>query len=872
MRTHQIPSWKLNSRSAPLLFSLLIAGATFIGPLHGQAKSGEKNRLAQKVESYRAAGHTFESIKLFEGSPALLASRAQLKKLVTEAAIVTVNEALAEKLLKKSVGQFTLPLPTGEQLDLIETDFSGTRIEGPEGEDLSHTLTARHFQGVIKGNPLSFAAISVARDPKSGKYEMMGTFSTRTGGNTIIGKLKGDNPNAEHAIYSESKLVTAPPVVECGHQFDGFQVPTHVTPEILLAEAESSMSRSNEAAVAGACVRIHMEVENDVYLVQGANTTNYATGFYNIAQAVYANENIPIKLNYLKIWTTPGPEQNVVGYDWIWNAFWNRKSREGIQGDLAMLVGLHVDRGIASLNTICGPEYNRCGVSPIRDYPSYPTYSWASATFPHEIGHLFGSPHTQGCSWNGNNTALDGCVAPEGSCARPSNMVGTIMSYCGSSTFSLANGFGTQPGNLIRNSFNNATCLIACSGGTTDTTPPTVSLSAPANGATVSGTATLSASASDNVGVSRVEFYVDGTLVLSDTTAPYSTTWNTTSAANGSHTLMARAFDAAGNTTSSSVTVTVNNGTNPTGALTNNVPVTINGAQGTQSQFYIDVPSGAKNLVIAMSGGTGDGDLYTRFNTVPTTSTYDCRPYLSGNNESCTVATPSAGRYYAMVYGYSAFSGTTLKASYTSGSSTDTVAPTVSLTAPASDATVTGNATLSASASDNVGVSRVEFLVDGVVVGTDTTSPFSLTWASSNVANGGHALAAKAYDAAGNVGTSASRNITVSNTSTACTPVSGSQLVVGTLHCVPAGSGTQYLYCVVPTGKTQVTVTTSGGTGNGDLYVSPTSWADTANYTQRSVNAGNSETLTTAVPTGTYYFYISVVGTQSGMNIRLTAQ
>jgi chitodextrinase len=94
-----------------------------------------------------------------------------------------------------------------------------------------------------------------------------------------------------------------------------------------------------------------------------------------------------------------------------------------------------------------------------------------------------------------------------------------------------------------------------------DTTPPTVSLSAPANGATVSGTVTVSANASDNVGVASVQFQLDGANLGSlDTTAPYSISWNTANATNGSHSLRAIAKDAAGNsTTSASVSVSVSN-------------------------------------------------------------------------------------------------------------------------------------------------------------------------------------------------------------------------------------------------------------------------------------------------------------------------
>jgi hypothetical protein len=96
---------------------------------------------------------------------------------------------------------------------------------------------------------------------------------------------------------------------------------------------------------------------------------------------------------------------------------------------------------------------------------------------------------------------------------------------------------------------------------TGDTTPPTVSLSAPAAGAAVRQTITVSATASDNVGVVGVQFKLDGAnLGAEDTTNPYSVSWNTTTATAGNHTLTAFARDAAGNSaTSAARTVTVDN-------------------------------------------------------------------------------------------------------------------------------------------------------------------------------------------------------------------------------------------------------------------------------------------------------------------------
>lgn len=186
-----------------------------------------------------------------------------------------------------------------------------------------------------------------------------------------------------------------------------------------------------------------------------------------------------------------------------------------------------------------------------------------------------------------------------------------------------------------------------------DTTPPTVSASASGS----SGSITLSASASDNVGVVRVEFLVDGALVGSDTVAPYAVAFDSTTVANGSHTLTARAFDAAGNSaTSAGVAFSVDN------------------------------------------------------------------------------AAPA-----------------------------DTTAPTVS----ASTAGGSGSITLSASASDNVGVTLVDFYVDGVLRGSDAAAPYAIAFDSTTVADGSHSLTAVAFDAAGNSATSAAVAFTVSNTAPA---------------------------------------------------------------------------------------------------------
>ena len=118
----------------------------------------------------------------------------------------------------------------------------------------------------------------------------------------------------------------------------------------------------------------------------------------------------------------------------------------------------------------------------------------------------------------------------------------------------------------------------------------------------------------------------------------------------------------------------------------------------------------------------------------------------------------------------------------------DTVAPSVSVSSPTSGATVIGTVTLSANASDNIGVAGVQFRIDGANVGSeDTASPYSLSWNSTQVANGNHSVLAVARDAAGNTRTSSAVSINVNNTSQAPPPASGGPLAA---YAFDASSGT----------------------------------------------------------------------------------
>ena len=138
------------------------------------------------------------------------------------------------------------------------------------------------------------------------------------------------------------------------------------------------------------------------------------------------------------------------------------------------------------------------------------------------------------------------------------------------------------------------------------------------------------------------------------------------SSANGTYHVMIRGYSSFSGV---SVTASYNEGggTSPGNELQNGVPVTgLAGSRNDELIYTMPVPAGASNIQFNMSGGSGDADLYVKFGSAPTTNDFDCRPYYSGNNESCT-GSNTDGTYYVMVRGYTSFSGVSLTGSYSGG-------------------------------------------------------------------------------------------------------------------------------------------------------------------------------------------------------------
>ena len=300
-----------------------------------------------------------------------------------------------------------------------------------------------------------------------------------------------------------------------------------------------------------------------------------------------------------------------------------------------------------------------------------------------------------------------------------------------------------------------------------DTTKPTVTLTAPAASSTVSSTVTFRANATDNVGVAGVQFKVDGANVgAEDTTAPYSISWNSTTATNGTHNIRAVARDAAGNTRWSAVrSVTVSNGTADTTKPT--VSLTAPAASSTVSSIVTLSANASDNVgVVGVQFKVDGANVGAEDTTAPYSISWNSTTATNGTHNIRAVARDAAGNTrWSAVRSVTVANGTA-----------DTTKPTVSLTAPADGATVSGTVTLSASATDaGSGVAKVEFKRGNTVIGEDTTATgtsYSIAWNTTTVANNSYDIRAVARDNAGNVATSTPVvNVMVQNTS-ACSALS----------------------------------------------------------------------------------------------------
>lgn len=273
-----------------------------------------------------------------------------------------------------------------------------------------------------------------------------------------------------------------------------------------------------------------------------------------------------------------------------------------------------------------------------------------------------------------------------------------------------------------------------------DIQPPVVDILSPAANATVSGSIQVLAEASDNVGVTHVQLLIDNVVVATKSSAPYSFDWDTTAYANGSHGIRVRAFDAANNYADDALNVTVEN-TVPQDAKPPAVGI-LSPTAGASVSGNVSIQAWAEdNVAVAFVEFWVDGTLISVDTTAPYSATWDSRSVPNGAHTLTAIAEDTSGNRSSDAI------------NVVVSNVIDTTAPTVAITSPANGARVGNNFNVSVSVWDNIGVVRSELYLNGVLVDTSTTSPFTLS-CNLHGARGTFELVVKAYDAANNVGTS----------------------------------------------------------------------------------------------------------------------
>jgi hypothetical protein len=281
--------------------------------------------------------------------------------------------------------------------------------------------------------------------------------------------------------------------------------------------------------------------------------------------------------------------------------------------------------------------------------------------------------------------------------------------------------------------------------------PPAVTVTAPSEGATVSGVVTVQASASDDVGVTRVAFSVDGSSIGTDTNGAdgWSVAWNTTLATDGPHTVTATVTDTSGQTGSDSNAVTVNNFDGPP-----SVAVTSPAEGATVSGIVLVQASASDDVGVTQVAFSVDGDaIGTDTNGADGWSApWDTRTALDGAHTITATATDTKGQTQTD----------------SNAATVDNTRPIVAVSSPLAGATVSATIPVEATASDNQTVASVQFFVDGSSIGTDASASggWSVSWNTTAVADGAHNLTATARDGAGNATTSAPVVVTVDNPDT----------------------------------------------------------------------------------------------------------
>ncbi len=415
---------------------------------------GQSNRLYEEIQAIKQSGQRATHVQPFHTSQ-WRSTPGALQSYVKEATILSVDKGVLQTIRNTAPDFIAFDIPSMDGAPPYELELMKESPFMPSFEvvDADSRPVDYHpgvyYRGIIKGDRQSVVAISFFED------DVIGVMSPLSG-NLVIGKWKTNNREEVFLVYKERDLLL-PHLSSCEVD-DTYEV------------AYGEMREDNrEGLLARECKTIAVYLEADYYVFQKKgrsvqSATNYITGLYNVVSTLYANEGINTKINKLKVWNKRDP-YNYSSSNAALSSFGSRVGNN-FDGDLAHLLSLSPNNlgGLAWVDVLCKNQRRHAFSNIGAGYTEFPTYSWSAEVVTHEMGHNVGSRHTQHCSWGPrHNQALDNCVATEGGCPRgpaPKNG-GTIMSYCHLTRYGInfRNGFGPEPGDLIRNRVRGASCL-----------------------------------------------------------------------------------------------------------------------------------------------------------------------------------------------------------------------------------------------------------------------------------------------------------------------------------------------------------------------------------------------------------------------------
>ncbi|MPS73554.1 MAG: T9SS type A sorting domain-containing protein [Chryseobacterium sp.] len=458
--------------------------------------------IAQKVADQKTAKRNFAKFSPFTKDVASK-NAAVYNNEASDVTVMQLKTAELQRIVseKPQAMELSFPFEGGDlTVELVKNDiFAGGFKVGTDKGDANYTPGV-YYQGIIKGDNTSVVAFSFFDN------DVVGVASTNELGNIVVGKAKSSQ---DFVSYSDYKLKSKNPF-SCSAE----ELPENASKKISFDPNKKASRDSNN------CVRIYFEVGYGPYTQNGSNvtsTSNWVTALFNNIKTLYDNESVKVAISEIYVWTSTDPYSGQPGV--ILNQF--RTTRTTFNGDVAQLIRNPATTSVAYVNSICSVyKYSYCGVN--SQNIAVPTYSWNIEAMTHELGHNFGSPHTHACAWNGNNTAIDGCGPASGNdegCdgPLPTTTKGTIMSYChlvGSVGISFANGFGQQPGDLIRETVASKACLGSDCITSCDLTITSLALNSVGNN-------TATATISDATGTTwkyRLTKTTDGTVVYSGNT------------------------------------------------------------------------------------------------------------------------------------------------------------------------------------------------------------------------------------------------------------------------------------------------------------------------------------------------------------------